>query len=81
MFSTPCGTNDLTCLLPPANGNKQVKSFEVCEGYVFTGVCLSTGELRGGRGDVHGRGVCVVRGMHGTHAAPSPPADTMRYGQ
>ena len=30
-------------LLPPAN--------EVCEGYVFTGVCLSTGE--GGSGPMH----------------------------
>ena len=26
-----------SCLLPPAN--------EVCEGYVFTGVCLSTGQV------------------------------------
>ena len=38
--------------LPPAN--------EVCEGYVFTGVCLSTGG-----GGMHGDGggvVCVVAG-------------------
>ena len=59
-------------LLPPAN--------EVCEGYVFTGVCLSTGgggDVRASRGVrtsqggvVAGRhvwlGVCVVvGGMHG----------------
>ena len=36
--------------LPPTN--------EVCEGYVFTGVCLSTGGM-------HGRGACMVGGMHG----------------
>ena len=48
-------------LLPPAN--------EVCEGYVFTGVCLSTegGGVHGrGRhvwqGGMHGRGVCVAGG-------------------
>ena len=35
-------------LLPPAN--------KVCEGYVFTGVCLSTG------GHVWQRGVCVAKG-------------------
>ena len=40
-----------TMLLPPAN--------EVCEGYVFTGVCLSTG------GDICGKGACVAGGMHG----------------
>ena len=44
-------------LLPPAN--------EVCEGYVFTGVCLSTGE--GGRAWLPGgmcgcQGACVVKG-------------------
>ena len=47
-------------LLPPAN--------EVCEGYVFTGVCLSTGCVCVGgvwQGGVHGRGVCMVGGMHG----------------
>ena len=60
--------------LPPAN--------EVCEGYVFTGVCLS--------GGVRGRGVCMagghvrgggghVRGWGHVHACP--PADTTRYGQ
>ena len=48
-------------LLPPAN--------EVCEGYVFTGVCLSTGGVHGrGRG-MHGRGHACwgmhVGGMHG----------------
>ena len=36
--------------LPPAN--------EVCEGYVFTGVCLSTGEVSVHRGSVS-RGVSV----------------------
>ena len=44
-------------LLPPAN--------EVCEGYVFTGVCLSTGEggMRGcSWGGMHG---CSWGGMHG----------------
>ena len=48
-------------MLPPAN--------EVCEGYVFTGVCLSTGE------GMHGcsGGACVVaqggmRGCSGGHA-------------
>ena len=47
--------------LPPAN--------EVCEGYVFTGVCLSTGGGRVWQG-----------GMHATHA---PPAETTAtaYGQ
>ena len=46
----------MTChaFLPPAN--------EVCEGYFFTGVCLSTG----GGGMHGGRGACmVVGGMHG----------------
>ena len=44
--------------LPPAN--------EVCEGYVFTGVCLSGGcAWQGGvhsRGHVCGRGACAWRG-------------------
>ena len=35
--------------LPPTN--------EVCEGHVFTGVCLSTGGM-------HGKGACMVGGMH-----------------
>ena len=47
--------------LPPAN--------EVCEGYVFTGVCLSTGGggMHGGGGGHAWRGACVVGegGMHG----------------
>ena len=45
MYSKVCFT---VTLLPPTN--------EVCEGYVFTGVCLST------RGVVHGfiRGACMV---------------------
>ena len=46
--------------LPPAN--------EVCEGYVFTGVCLSTGGVHGcGWGAyvfARGVGVCVVVGGH-----------------
>ena len=34
---------------------------EDCEGYVFTGVCLSTGGgVRGGRGHVWWQGACVV---------------------
>ena len=51
-------------LLPPAN--------EVCEGYVFTGVYLSTGGacMAGGRawqggmcaGGMHDRGACVAGG-------------------
>ena len=51
-------------LLPPAN--------EVCEGYVFTGVCLSTG---------WGGGVCPIAcwdtppGTRGRHP-PGPEADT-----
>ena len=39
--------------LPPAN--------EVCEGYVFTGVCLSTGGHAW-------QGSCVAGGMHGRWA-------------
>ena len=39
------------CLLPPAN--------EVCEGYVFTGVCLSTGACMS-HDQLVLRGVCVV---------------------
>ena len=39
--------------LPPAN--------EVCEGYVFTGVCLSTGGAKRGRGHAW-RGACVAGG-------------------
>ena len=59
---------------PPAN--------EVCEGYVFTGVCLSTGggdvcgragacTAGGGcawQGGVHGGGACMTGGMHGKGA-------------
>ena len=43
----------LLCLsfFPPAN--------EVCEGYVFTGVCLSTG------GGYVAGGMCMVGGVHG----------------
>ena len=43
-------------LLPPAN--------EVCEGYVFTGVCLSTPGGGGVRGFI--RGACMV--LFGGHA-------------
>ena len=42
-------------LLPPAN--------KVCEDYVFTGVCLSTGGCAWWQGDMHGGGgACVVAG-------------------
>ena len=43
---------------------------QVCEGYVFTGICLSTGGMHGSGGD-HGRvacvwqGACMTGGMHG----------------
>ena len=44
--------------LPPAN--------KVCEGYVFTGVCLSMGGMHGGGhvwpGGMHGRGMCMAGG-------------------
>ena len=56
---------NMVIFLPPAK--------EVCEGYVFTGVCLSGGHAwqeggmcgwRGacmaGRGGVHGRGACMA---------------------
>ena len=62
MISGPFTRNVCVCIflsslllfLPPAN--------EVCEGYVFTGVGLSTG-----RGGMHGRGLgaCMAGGMHG----------------
>ena len=48
----------VVCFLPPAN--------EVCEGYVFTGVCLQGGMLgRGGhvwQGGMRGGGACVAGG-------------------
>ena len=48
--------------LPPAN--------EVCEGYVFTGVCLSTGWRHACRGGHVWQGVCVWwGGMHGRGCA------------
>ena len=51
----------LMLFLPPAN--------KVCEGYVFTGVCLSTGGMHGmgcaWQGTVHGRGACMAGGVHG----------------
>ena len=44
--------------LPPAN--------EVCEGYVFTGVCLSTGGGHAWQGvGMHLGCVCVMGSMHG----------------
>ena len=47
--------------LPPAN--------EVCEGYVFTGVCPREGACMAGGGmcgrGMHGRGACMAGGMHG----------------
>ena len=48
-------TSGNVALLPPAN--------EVCEGYVFTGGCLSTG---GGACMVAGGACMVARGMHGS---------------
>ena len=48
------------CSLPPAN--------EVCEGYVFTGVCLSTGRGRG----------CMHPG--GLHLEGGPGASASRVG-
>ena len=47
---------------------------EVCEGYVFTGVCLSTGGLRA-QAHMSPRHTQSL-GMHapsGTHACPPPP--------
>ena len=46
--------------VPPAN--------EVCEGYVFTHVCLSTGGMRGKGVCIRGmhKGVCMAGGMHGS---------------
>ena len=46
-------TNDYHLLLP-ANA--------VCEGNVFTGVCLSTGECKRWGGYVTGEGVCMAEG-------------------
>ena len=60
---------------------------EVCEGYVFTGVCLSTGGSRSlSRGGLHpvgggeslhlggslSRGVCVQRGVSARGGGPCP---------
>ena len=66
-------------LLPPTN--------EVCQGYVFTGACLSTGGHVWLRGHAWW-GTCVVgrctwqASMHGKgHVWNSPLADTTRYGQ
>ena len=56
-------------LLPPAN--------EVCEGYVFTSVCLSTGgggvRGGGGQGDMHGGGGACVVGETATAAGGTHP--------
>ena len=55
--------------LPPAN--------EVCEGYVFTGVCLSTGGWHAWQGacmvevGMHGGGACMAGGVHGGGACVS----------
>ena len=35
---------------------------KVCEGYVFRGVCLSTGGVSCVAGGKHGKGACVVEG-------------------
>ena len=43
-------------LLPPTN--------EVCEGYVFTGVCLPPGGGCVLQGGIHGGG-CMAGGIHG----------------
>ena len=71
-------------LLPPAN--------EVCEGYIFTGVCLSMGGGMHGGGHVWqgegcvwwGRGVCgrgcMAGGMQG-RGGVCATADTTGYGQ
>ena len=58
--------------LPTAN--------EVCEGYVFTGVCLSTG---GGGGSASRGGVCIGGGgicIQGW-GWETPPSDITGYGQ
>ena len=55
-----CEANSSLIYLPPAN--------EVCEGYVFTGVCLSTGGrawlLPGGRAWLLGGHAWLLRGGH-----------------
>ena len=48
---------------------------EVCEGYVFTDVCLSTGE--GVCIQKRRRGVCIGGGV----AQTPPPSDTTGYSQ
>ena len=53
-----------SCSLPPAN--------EVCEGYVFTGVCLSTREGSASGGSASRRGVCIQGGL-----GRPPPSDTV----
>ena len=53
-------------LLPPAD--------KVCEGYVFTGVCLSIGGdlLRGGRVCILGGRVCIRRVLDRPPPTPHP---------
>ena len=66
---------NIVIFLPPAN--------EVCEAYVFTGVCLSGG-MRGRGACVAGRGVCVAGGaceaggMHGRGVAHTFPQQILR---
>ena len=53
----PCElVSGFSALLPPANF--------VCEGYVFTCVCLSTGGMHG-KGGMHGRGHVWQGCVHG----------------
>ena len=66
LVSTKRGYNGKFTFLPPAD--------EVCEGYVFTGVCLSKG------GGLHpGRSLYKGGGLHpGGWADPSPPHRILR---
>ena len=55
-------------ILPPAN--------EVCEGYVFTGVCLPTGGMCG-RGRAW-QGACMAGGVRGRGAYMAHPQQILR---